>query len=78
MERRVYDLKAAIKTLLSTGSKVMDIITAGDVHHIFPKDYLKKNNMDEKSLYNQVANYVHLDTSVDIAISNNANLWQRR
>jgi hypothetical protein len=60
------------RSLLSTSSKVMDIITAGDVHHIFPKDYLKKNNIDEKSLYNQVANYVHLDTSVNIAISNNA------
>jgi hypothetical protein len=62
----------ADRSLLSTSSKVADIISAGDVHHIFPTDYLKKNGIDERSLYNQVANYIHLDTSVNIVISNNA------
>jgi uncharacterized protein with ParB-like and HNH nuclease domain len=62
----------ADRSLLSTSSKISDLIGAGDVHHIFPKDYLKKNGIDEKSLYNQVANYVYLDTSVNIAIGNHA------
>ena len=62
----------ADRSLLSTSSRVSDLVSAGDVHHIFPKDYLKKHNIDEKSLYNQVANYVYLDTSVNIVISNRA------
>lgn len=44
------------------------ITVAGDVHHIFPKEYLKKNGFDDKSLYNQVANYTYLDTTVNIAV----------
>jgi len=62
----------ADRSLLSASSKVSDLIGAGDVHHIFPKDYLKKNNIGEKSLYNQVANYIHLDTGINITIGNNA------
>ena len=55
-------------SLLSNSSKVEHLITiAGDVHHIFPKGYLKKNGFDDKSLYNQVANYTYLDTTVNIA-----------
>ncbi|MDR3149250.1 MAG: DUF262 domain-containing protein [Oscillospiraceae bacterium] len=60
----------ADRSLLSASSKVSDLIGAGDVHHIFPKGYLKENGMNEKSLYNQVANYTYLDTSINIAISN--------
>jgi hypothetical protein len=62
----------ADRSLLSTSSKVADLISAGDVHHIFPKEYLKQNKVDEKSQYNQVANYVYLDTSVNISIGKNA------
>ena len=39
------------------GTKVSDLINiAGDIHHIFPKDYLKKNGYDNRGMYNQVAN----------------------
>jgi len=62
----------ADRSLLSASSKVGDLIKAGDVHHIFPKEYLKQNNVTEKSQYNQVANYVYLDTSVNIAIGKKA------
>ena len=45
---------------------------AGDIHHIFPKDYLKKNGFDNKSVYNQVANYTYLDTPVNKSIGKDA------
>lgn len=43
----------------------------GDVHHLFPKDYLKKHGVPI-SQYNQVANYVLLQQEINIKISNNA------
>lgn len=39
----------------------------GDIHHIFPKQYLVDNGYD-KYEYNQVANYAYLDTPVNIKI----------
>ncbi|GHU87520.1 hypothetical protein FACS1894202_01970 [Clostridia bacterium] len=56
------------RSLLSANAKVGDLLTAGDVHHIFPKEYLKQSGITDKSAYNQVANYVYLDTSINIAI----------
>lgn len=44
----------------------------GDVHHIFPKQYLRKNGYDEKRLYNQIANFTYLDTQVNKGISDDA------
>lgn len=56
-------------SLLSNSSKVNQLISvAGDIHHIFPKEYLKKNGFDDKSMYNQVANYTYLDTPVNIVV----------
>ena len=56
-------------SLLMKGTKVSDLITiSGDVHHIFPRNYLKKNGIDNKAKYNQVANYIYLDTQVNKAI----------
>lgn len=60
-------------SLLMRGTKVNDLITvSGDVHHIFPKEYLKKNGVTTKTKYNQVANYIYLDTQVNKAISDDA------
>ena len=57
------------KSLLSHSAKVSDLISvAGDVHHIFPKEYLKQSGITEKSRYNQVANYAYLDTGINIAV----------
>jgi hypothetical protein len=39
----------------------------GDIHHIFPKQYLVDNSFD-KHEYNQVANYAYLDTPLNIKI----------
>lgn len=61
------------RSLLSNTTRVSDLIAiAGDVHHIFPKKYLRKNGFDDKSLYNQVANYAYLDTNINISIGDRA------
>lgn len=60
------------RSLLSNSAKVSDLLSAGDVHHIFPKEFLKKNGVDDKSMYNQVANYAYLDTGVNISIGKQA------
>lgn len=55
--------------LFTCGYKVNDLITViGDVHHIFPKKYLIKNGINEKSKYNQITNYTYLDTQVNKAV----------
>jgi len=60
-------------SLLSSSSKVRDLVeVAGDVHHIFPKEYLKQNGIIDRQLYNQVANYAYLDTNVNITIGKKA------
>ena len=60
-------------SMLMNGTKVSDLITiSGDVHHIFPRAYLKSNGVDNKTKYNQVANYTYLDTQVNKAISDDA------
>lgn len=71
-------------SLLMNGTKVSDLINiAGDVHHIFPRNYLKQNGITSKVKYNQVANYIYLDTQVNKAISDNApnvyfsNAWKQ-
>ena len=60
-------------SMLMKGTMISDLITiSGDVHHIFPKAYLKKNGVNTKGKYNQVANYTYLDTQVNKAISDDA------
>ena len=55
------------------GLKAADLIKgAGDIHHIFPRAYLKKSGVDSRTRYNQVANYIYLDTQVNKAISDDA------
>jgi hypothetical protein len=44
----------------------------GDVHHIFPKNYLQKNGHDNRGEYNQIANFAMLQTEVNIQISDRA------
>ena len=60
-------------SLFMHGTMIADLLNiSGDVHHIFPKAYLKKNGVDAKGRYNQVANYTYLDTQVNKAISDDA------
>ena len=59
--------------LFSNGTKVGYLITLmGDVHHIFPKQYLRKNGYNEKIQYNQIANFTYLDTQVNKEILDDA------
>jgi hypothetical protein len=41
----------------------------GDIHHLFPKDYLKKNGLDSRQ-YNQIANYVYMQSEINIKVGN--------
>jgi hypothetical protein len=64
--------KANDKGFLSKEITVGDLITyRGDIHHIFPRDFLKKNGM-ERGKYNQIANYVYMQQEVNIAVGNKA------
>ena len=57
------------RSLLSSNTNVEDLCSGeGDIHHIFPKEYLKKNGFNDRQKYNQVANYAYLDTGVNISI----------
>lgn len=44
----------------------------GDIHHIFPKRYLQKCGIKERSLYNQIANYVYTQSEINIKIKDQA------
>lgn len=60
-------------SMLMNGTKISDLINiSGDVHHIFPRSYLKQKGVDNKTKYNQVANYIYLDTQVNKTISDDA------
>ena len=59
--------------LFSNGTKIGYLINIiGDVHHVFPKQYLRKNGIDDKSAYNQIANFTYLDTQVNKEIADEA------
>lgn len=63
-------VKANDKGFLSRDITVNDMIAnMGDIHHIFPKDYLKKKDM-KKGQYNQIANYVYMQTEINIKVGN--------
>lgn len=60
-------------SLFMHGTMISDLLDiSGDVHHIFPKAYLKSNGVDAKGKYNQVANFTYLDTQVNKAIGDAA------
>lgn len=42
----------------------------GDIHHLFPYDYLKKLGFD-RSRTNQIANFVYAETGINVRIGNN-------
>jgi hypothetical protein len=58
------------KGFLSRDITVKDLIThRGDVHHIFPKDYLKKYGL-QRGRYNQISNYVIMQSEINISVGN--------
>ena len=63
-------VKANDRGFLSKDVLVSDLISLrGDIHHLFPKDYLSKNGLD-RSKYNQIANYVYMQSEVNIKVGN--------
>ena len=55
---------------LSRDITVRELIEVkSDVHHVFPRDYLKKHGLP-RGLYNQIANYVVCQSEINIAIGN--------
>lgn len=63
---------AGDKGFLSTAVTVKDMLEyRGDVHHVFPKNYLKKHNYS-RGKYNQVANYVYTQSEINIKIGDKA------
>lgn len=63
-------VKARDKGFLSREITVADLIThRGDIHHLFPKDFLKRKGLS-KGDYNQIANYVYMQSETNIKISN--------
>lgn len=60
------------KGFLSKDITVRDMLTHhGDIHHIFPKNFLKKQGL-ARSKYNQVANFVYVQQEVNIKIGDRA------
>ena len=63
-------VKANDRGFLSKDVLVSDLISLrGDIHHLFPKDYLKKNGL-ERGKYNQIANYVYMQSEINIKVGN--------
>jgi hypothetical protein len=63
-------VKANDKGFLSKNVSVSDLISLrGDIHHLFPRDYLKKNGLD-RGKYNQIANYVYMQSEINIKVGN--------
>jgi len=61
-------VKAKDKGFLSKDITVDDMIThRGDIHHIFPKNFLKKNGL-KRGKYNQIANYVYMQSEINIKV----------
>lgn len=61
-------VKANDRGFLSKDVLVSDLISLrGDIHHLFPKDFLRKNGM-ERGKYNQIANYVYMQSEINIKV----------
>ena len=64
-------VKANDRGFLSKDVLISDLISLrGDIHHLFPKDYLSKNGLD-RSKYNQIANYAYMQSEINIKVGNN-------
>ncbi|MDY0174067.1 MAG: DUF262 domain-containing protein [Bacteroidales bacterium] len=63
-------IKANDKGFLSSDISVQSLVeNRGDIHHIFSRDYLKKRGL-EQSKYNQIANYVYIQSEINIKVGN--------
>ncbi len=69
---RAAQVKMNDKGFLSRDITVQDLIlNKSDIHHVYPKNYLKKQGMS-RGQYNQIANYVLSQSEINIAIGEKA------
>lgn len=63
-------IKNNSKAFLSSDILIRDMLDGGrgDLHHIYPKGYLKNNDVKQSS-YNQVANRVYCEQAINIKLS---------
>ena len=65
--------KAHDRGFLSDQIRVEDMLDQrGDIHHLFPKAYLIRNHIDSRGQYNQIANYVLLQSEINTKIKDAA------
>ena len=76
-------VKGNDKGFLSRDLSVRDLLEGQrDIHHIFPRGYLKKNGLP-RGRYNQIANYVVMQSEINIAIGDKVpaiyfqSLWEQ-
>jgi len=63
-------VKANDKGFLSSDITIQDLILhRGDIHHVFPRGYLKKHGLKRRD-YNQIANYVYMQSEINIKLAN--------
>lgn len=61
-------IKANDKGFLSSDISVANMIShRGDIHHLFPKEYLKANGL-QRADYNQIANFVYAQQEINISV----------
>ncbi len=64
--------KANDKGFLATGISVRNMIEhRGDIHHLFPREYLKSYGLGQND-YNQIANFVYVQSEINIKIGKKA------
>jgi hypothetical protein len=60
--------KSGDRGFLSKDITVKDLIShRGDIHHVFPRNYLKKHGL-KRGQYNQIANYAYTQSEINIKI----------
>lgn len=66
-------VKRGARGFLSEQITIQSLIEQrGDIHHIFPKKFLQKNGVNNRKDYNQIANYVYIQSEINIRISDTA------
>lgn len=69
----IAQISSGDKGFLSKNIDIRSLIEQrGDVHHIFPKKYLQSNGVNNRGQYNQIANYVYMQSEINIKIKDKA------
>lgn len=70
---RAAQVKSGDRGFLSRDITVRDLlINHSDIHHVFPKQYLIRDQKLKRGRYNQIANFVVCQSEINIAIADKA------